>query len=82
MSLKRQLWLALTCIFLVSMSYTAVALKNSYSSNDPLASISVNHVALSVPNFEETIKWYGDVLGFRPTEKVRVLKEVDEPSCF
>ncbi len=32
-----------------------------------LNSLSPDHVALSVPNLEETIQWYQDKLGFRTT---------------
>jgi len=46
-----------------------------------LDSLKPHHIALSVPNFEETIQWYQDTLGFRVTLK-RDLPQLSTQQAF
>lgn len=40
------------------------------TSASPLGSLTPHHIALSVPNFEETIQWYQDKLSFRVVKRL------------
>jgi methylmalonyl-CoA/ethylmalonyl-CoA epimerase len=47
----------------------------------PLSSLKSHHVALSVPNFEETIQWYQEKLGFKVTLR-RKLSQLSTQQAF
>ena len=47
-----------------------LALQKRTSVVSPLSSLTPHHVALSVPNFEETIQWYQDKLDFRVVQRL------------
>lgn len=49
--------------------FLALQKKTSVS---PLSSLTPHHVALSVPNFEETIQWYQDKLDFRVVQRLEL----------
>lgn len=51
------------CLIILSVVQPTQSQTNSLSLN----SLTPHHVALSVPNFEETIQWYQDKLGFKVT---------------
>lgn len=49
-----------------------LALQKEKREPSPLGSLIPHHVALSVPNFEETIQWYQDKLDFRVMKRLEL----------
>lgn len=52
--------------FLAAVLLAPAALAQQAPPDDPLASARPHHVAIAVPNFDESVRWYTQKLGFRP----------------
>lgn len=65
------IFLALSIAFLLQVipntqnSTSAQRAQTSPAAASPLSSIRMDHVAIRVPNFEETVQWYKEKLGFQ-----------------
>jgi catechol 2,3-dioxygenase-like lactoylglutathione lyase family enzyme len=61
---KRLLLKIAAAVAAIAASQPASAQSRTQSTN-PIAAKRADHIAIRVPNFEETVRWYSEKLGFR-----------------
>lgn len=61
---------------------SAVTATAATGAGNPLAAMRMDHTALRVPNFEETVRWYKEKLGFRELVRWKAPPYVDPDLQF
>jgi methylmalonyl-CoA/ethylmalonyl-CoA epimerase len=85
--LKNAVNKALSCTVIVAivgfsaMAHDQAQVQKPATPVTPLGSAKLHHVAISVTNFQETVRWYQDKLGFRVTGR-RDLPQLSTQQAF